>query len=94
MKKIIVLMGIVLLAVGLSGCASWNRMTKNINSDVSNGLERDIKVYNADGKKIFEQKGKFDVKHSDHSLQYIDQQNKKHNIYMGDNTTVTVDELE
>lgn len=77
----------------LTGCASWSRIGKDIHSEVSNGLKRDIKVYNADGKIIMEEKGKFDIKHSSRSLQYIDQQNNKHNIYFGDNTTVTVDEL-
>ena len=40
-----------------------------------------------------EEKGKFDIKHSSRSLQYVDQNNRKHNIYFGDNSTVTVDEL-
>lgn len=39
------------------------------------------------------EKGKFDIKHSSRSLQYVDQNNRKHNIYFGDNSTVTVDEL-
>lgn len=95
MKKMIATgVAAVCLVPMLTGCASWNRFGKNIHSEVSNGLKRDIKVYNADGKMIMEEKGKFDIKHDDRSLQYIDQKNMKHNIYLGDNTTVTVDELE
>lgn len=93
MKKIIVsgmMFGSIFM---LTGCASWNRFGKDVHSEFSNGLQRDIKVYNADGKIIMEEKGKFDIKHSNRSLQYIDQKNNKHNIYFGDNTTVTVDEL-
>ncbi|MFD1431203.1 beta-sandwich lipoprotein [Lacticaseibacillus yichunensis] len=77
----------------LGGCASWNRFTKNVSSDVNNGLPREIKVYNAEGKVIFHEKGKFDISYKDRDLQYIDQKNRKHNIYLGDMTTVVVDEL-
>ncbi|MDB1562976.1 hypothetical protein PGA94_09335 [Pediococcus pentosaceus] len=94
MKKMIITgLAVVCLVPTLTGCASWTRFGKNINSEMSNGLKRDIKVYNADGKIIMEEKGKFDIKHTSRSLQYIDQKNNKHNIYFGDNTTVTVDEL-
>lgn len=92
-KKFITGVVMIGLAPALTGCASWNRFGKDINSEMSNGLKRDIKVYNADGKIIMEEKGKFDIKHTSRSLQYIDQKNNKHNIYFGDNTTVTVDEL-
>lgn len=85
---------VLCLVVPLAGCASWSRFSKDTSSEFSNGLKRDIKVYNSNGKIIFEDRGKFDIKHSSRSLQYIDQRNMKHNIYFGDNTTVTVDELE
>lgn len=92
-KKLAVAFAGLMMVIGLTGCASWNRFTKNIGSDVNNGLPRQIKVYNADGKVIFSQKGKFDIKYSDRDLQYIDQKNRKHNIYIGDMSTVVVDEL-
>ena len=82
----------MLLTVSLSGCASCNRFTKNIGSDVNNGLPRRIRVYNVDGKVIFDQKGKFDIDYKDHDVQYIDQKNRKHNIYIGSGTVI-VDEL-
>jgi hypothetical protein len=66
---------------------------ENFQSETSNGIEREITVYNADGKPIMHFKGKFDVSHSNRSLQYVDQHNHKHNIYFGDNTTVIVNEL-
>lgn len=91
-KKILAMLGSLVLVVTLAGCASWNRFTKDVGSDVHNGLERRIKVYNVNGKIIFTQTGKFDIKYSDHDLQYIDQKNRKHNIYIGSGTVV-VDEL-
>lgn len=94
-------MALLVIVLMFSGCSYWyltstatgGRIGKNFKSEVDNGLPRDIKVYNADGKLIMEEKGKFDIQHSNRSLQYIDQHNRKHNIYFGDNTTVTVDEL-
>lgn len=93
MKKIVIGVMSVGLIFVLSGCASINRFGKNVKSNFDNGLPREIKVYNADGKIIMKEKGKFDISHTSRSLQYIDQSNNKHNIYFGDNTTVTVDEL-
>lgn len=85
-------LGLVMLLT-LSGCASWERAGKDAKSELNNGLPREIKVYNAEGKVIFHQKGKFDISYKDRDLQYIDQKNRKHNIYIGDMTTVVVDEL-
>lgn len=73
--------------------ASGIRTAVNFKSNVNNGMEREITVYNADGKVIMHMKGKFDIEHSNRSLQYIDQNHMKHNIYFGDNTTVTVNEV-
>lgn len=77
----------------LGSTASGGRFRKDFKSEVDNGIPREIKVYNADGKVIMKEKGKFDIKHTSRSLQYVDQHNRKHNIYFGDNSTVTVDEL-
>ncbi|WP_195486618.1 hypothetical protein [Lacticaseibacillus paracasei] len=91
-KKLTLFLASLMLIFSLSGCASWNRFTKNIGSDVNNGLPRRIRVYNVDGKVIFDQKGKFDIDYKDHDVQYIDQKNRKHNIYIGSGTVI-VDEL-
>ena len=94
--------GFVAVLIMISGCgvhwyftstASGIRTAVNFKSNVNNGMEREITVYNADGKVIMHMKGKFDIEHSNRSLQYIDQNHMKHNIYFGDNTTVTVNEV-
>ncbi|GAA0813509.1 beta-sandwich lipoprotein [Ligilactobacillus aviarius] len=93
---------VAVLVMILAGCgihwyftstASGIRTAVNFKSNVNNGMEREITVYNADGKVIMHMKGKFDIQHSNRSLQYIDQNHMKHNIYFGDNTTVTVNEV-
>ncbi|MCP0885901.1 hypothetical protein LB941_00950 [Ligilactobacillus sp. WILCCON 0076] len=103
MKKavitIIIVVGVIIFGIGscsywyLNHTASGVRTVKDFKSETSNGIEREITVYNADGKAIMHFKGKFDISHSSRSLQYVDQQNRKHNIYFGDNTTVIVNEL-
>lgn len=101
-KRISVIIVLIVIIVLLcSSCSHWyfnstasgGRVRKDVKSEFNNGIPRDIKVYNADGKVIMEEKGKFDIKHPSRSLQYVDQSNRKHNIYFGDNSTVTVDEL-
>lgn len=91
----------LVLIAGIGACSTWYfrgtargiRYSKDLKSEYSNGIPREIKVYNSNGKLIMEEKGKFDIKHSSRSLQYVDQHNKKHNIYYGDNATVVVNEL-
>lgn len=101
-KRILVVTSVIVVILALlGGCSHWyfnktasgGRISKDFKSEMNNGIPREIKVYNADGKIIMEEKGKFDIKHSNRSLQYVDQNNRKHNIYFGDNSTVTVDEL-
>jgi len=91
-KKIWLIVTGLVLMLSLSGCASWERAKKDTDSELGNGLPRRIRVYNVDGKVIFDQKGKFDIYYKDHDVQYIDQKNRKHNIYIGSGTVI-VDEL-
>ncbi|WP_259682628.1 hypothetical protein [Lactiplantibacillus pentosus] len=102
--KGLIVTGIVCVVIlfGIGGCTHWwlnstasgVRTVKNFQSETGNGIEREIRVYNADGKQIMYEKGKFDVSHKNRSIQYVDQRNRKHNIYFGDNTSVVVNELQ
>lgn len=89
---------VALLIFGITSCvnntASGQRFKKGVTSEFNKGLEREITVFNADGKIIYEKKGKFDIDYKEGRLQYVDQKNMKHNIYIGYNATVIVDELE
>lgn len=93
-KKIILGTTLGVLATTLSGCATWDRFTKDWNSEMDGGLPREIIMYDINGKEIFEDKGVFDIKRYEKSLQYIDKtNNRKHNIYLGDNNAVVVKEI-
>ncbi|MCY8009721.1 DUF5052 family protein [Bacillus haynesii] len=65
MKKFIVTIAVLLLVVVITGCESWNRMTKDFDS-AHNGLERTATVYDQNGNKIKTYKGKFDVEINDY----------------------------
>jgi hypothetical protein len=77
------------------GTAGGKRWQKNLQSSVSNGLKREILVYNADGSVIYEKTGTFDINYGDGRIEYIDADTGlKTNIYIGYNATVIVNELE
>ena len=74
----------------MSFLARYEALQQKLETAVDQALESEVAET---VKVIMEEKGKFDIKHTSRSLQYVDQHNRKHNIYFGDNSTVTVDEL-
>ena len=49
----------------MTGCASVNRSMKNIKSEFTNGLNREINVYSYNGDLIASYKGKIDIEIND-----------------------------
>ena len=90
-KKILLTLLVGILAVGTTGCASWERSKKNWSSELGNGLERTIKVYSATGELIETYEGKFDVKYKDGRVLFDDENGERHVIYF-ENGTVLADE--
>lgn len=83
MKKYIVIIAIVaVLILACTGCASWQREIKSIKSDMGNGLNRTVTVYDYNGKKIDSWSGKFDVSASENEV-YFDDANGKRVIIHG-----------
>ena len=39
-KKICAVTLVLALSIGMTGCASWNRMVTDIKSDITNGMQR------------------------------------------------------
>lgn len=60
-KKIIAAVLALALCLGMTGCASWNRMVTDMKSDVNGGMQRTITVYTADGKELATYEGKIDL---------------------------------
>lgn len=75
----ILICGIVCVA---TGCASSRRFWKSVSSDMANGLNRTVTVYDYDGKPIKEYSGKFDVSESENEV-YFDINGKRVIIHGG-----------
>lgn len=64
-KSFIEILAIIIILItillGLTGCSSWDRTVKNLNSDLSGGLDRTVNVYTYNGEKIATYEGKIDL---------------------------------
>lgn len=94
--KISLVILIFLFAIGVLffKSAEFQRFKKNLKSEYSGGIKREIIIYNAEGKEIFRKEGKFDFTYDDKCIEYIDTQTDlKHNVFAGENSTVIINEL-
>ena len=82
MKKIIFTVVLTIGIVCMSGCASIQRGIKSIDSELSNGLERTVTVYDYSGNEIKSWTGKFDVSSSENEV-YFDKDGKRVIIHGG-----------
>ena len=83
MKRYIAIIAVIaVLILACTGCASWQREIKSIKSDMGNGLNRTVTVYDYNGKKIDSWSGKFDVSESENEV-YFDDANGKRVIIHG-----------
>lgn len=88
MKKVKIAAVLIITALALSGCASWDRLKKSWSSELGNGLEREVVITDQTGKVVYEDSGKFDVEVNDYRVKYIDEKGKLHIIYLGASTAV------
>ncbi len=94
MKKKILIAGltIAILCATLAGCASFEREVKNLESELNNGLNREVIVYSATGEEISRFEGKFDIQYENGRVLFDDENGKRHCIYF-ENGTVVVNEI-
>lgn len=82
MKKKIVAVGMaVMLALGMTGCASWDRMVTDVKSDFAGGMQRTIKVYTANGDLLAEYEGKIDLESNEGGYVKFDYDGKRYIYY-------------
>lgn len=94
-KIITIVIGII-LAVGVwfgihwyfTNTASGLRAVKSQQSDFSNGIERQIIVYDMEGDIIEEYQGKFDVEYTDERILFDDENGCRHIIYFKTGTVI------
>ena len=75
-----------------NGTARGKRAFKTQESDLNNGIERKVEVYDAVGNLIKTYEGKFDIDYDDDRIIFDDENNKRHVIYYPTGTII-VDEV-
>lgn len=82
MKKKIVAVGMaVMLALGMTGCASLDRMVTDVKSDFAGGMQRTIKVYTANGDLLAGYEGKIDIDSNEGGYVKFDYDGKRYIYY-------------
>lgn len=74
--------------------ASGIRAYKDYQSNMSNGIEREITITAEDGREIFHYKGKVDVEsdHEDNYIKFESEEGKRYMIYYGITDTIVIKE--
>lgn len=80
-KKIVVMFLIASLTLGMTGCASWERLKTDVKSDFSGGMQRTIKIYTANGDLLAEYEGKIDIESNDGGYIKFDYGGKRYIYY-------------
>lgn len=74
--------------------ASGIRAYKDYQSNMNNGIEREITITAEDGREIFHYKGKIDVEsdHTDNYIKFESEEGKRYLIYYGITDTIVIKE--
>ena len=74
--------------------ASGSRAYKDYQSNIDNGIEREITITAEDGREIFHYKGKVDVEsdHTDNYIKFESEEGKRYMIYYGITDTIIIKE--
>ena len=95
--SIVVSIGLtVALGFGLNwyntSTASGIRNYKDKQSNLSNGIEREITITAEDGREIFHYEGKVDVEsnHTDNYIKFESEEGKRYIVYYGIQDTITI----
>ncbi len=92
---IIILVGTVL---GISwyntSTANGIRKVKDFQSNINNGIEREILITSEDGREIFYYEGKIDIEsnHTDNYIKFESEEGKRYIIYYGIQDTILIKE--
>ena len=87
---------IILIVVGIkwynTHTASGARAVKDFQSEISNGIEREITITAEDGREIFYYEGKVDIEsdHDDNHIKLESKEGKRYIIYYGIQDTITI----
>lgn len=90
----------IIICIGAGGFMSWYntstasgiRNYKDYQSEMSNGIEREITITAEDGREIFHYEGKVDIEsnHSDNYIKFESEEGKRYIIYYGIQDTILI----
>ena len=93
------LIGVILTAGLFGGMWAWYHKTesgkrhlKSWESNISEGIERRVRVYDVDGELLETYEGRFDIDYNDNRIIFDDQDGRRHIIFYPTGTVI-VDEL-
>ena len=100
MASIITVLITIIIAVGICWGGHWYygstadgiRAMKDQQSNLNNGLNREITITAEDGREIFSYKGKCDIEHNDGYILFETEDNKRMMIYYGVTDTIIIKE--
>ena len=87
---------IILIVIGIkwynTHTASGARAVKDFQSEISNGIEREIIITAEDGRELFYYEGKVDIEsdHDDNYIKFESEEGKRYIIYYGIQDTITI----
>lgn len=93
------LVGVILLIIFMSivrwyntNTASGIRAVKDFQSEITNGIDREITITSEDGREIFHYEGKVDVEsnHTDNYIKFESEEGKRYIIYYGIQDTIKI----
>lgn len=79
-KKILCLAMVMVTMLGVTGCESFNRFTKNVSSDFG-GLDRKVTAYDYNGNVLYEYRGKIDIQMSESKVLFDTEEGKRVILY-------------
>lgn len=92
----------IAIFIGAIFCINWYntstasgiRAYKDYQSNMTNGIEREITITAEDGREIFHYKGKVDVEsdHTDNYIKFESEEGKRYMIYYGITDTIIIKE--
>lgn len=81
MNKLYKLLMVGMISISLFGCASMDRFSTDVKSDLNGGLNRIINVYTADGKVLASYEGRIDIETNDGGYVKFDYDGKRYIYY-------------
>ena len=87
---------IILIVIGIkwynTHTASGARAVKDFQSEISNGIDREITITAEDGREIFYYEGKVDIEsnHEDNYIKFESEEGKRYIMYYGIQDTITI----